>query len=179
MENEESEKGSTPKLNKDEIQKKIKKGRKLGREQGISELQGNFNYFNAHAINEDHLLEMFHDYFLQCQNDFSGLRSYYKSAVLSFRQYKNKILPAKWLHDLEVKPVSQEELDYISEMYLVFAKTKPDFGSGINIEEELEDLEKLVFEFEKIQIKKFSRTFIFYRWVQNDGNHLKILQVLF
>ena len=147
-------------IDKDQIQQRIKKGRVEGRKKGSSELQGNLNYFQSHAINEDHYVQMCHDYFFQCQNDFSNLRSYYKSAVLSFRQFKKKIVLNKWLHDMEVKPISQEELDYITEMYLAFSKTKPDFGMGINIETEIDNLEDVVFEYEKIQIRKLQLDWI-------------------
>jgi hypothetical protein len=142
-------------LNSNEIERIIIEGRKKGRESGAKEFKSVLNNFKVHAINNEHLLDMVHDYFQECQSDYIKHRSYYKLAVTYFRNSKDKIIANAQLHNIFIDPENEEEENpFVTSMYLTFAKEKPNFGMGIDILEEINDLENVVANYESLEEKK-------------------------
>ena len=69
MESSSSKSENKNSLNSNQIERIIIEGRKKGRELGAIEFKSVLNDLKVHAINNEHLLDMVHDYFQECQSD--------------------------------------------------------------------------------------------------------------
>lgn len=142
-------------LNHHQIEGIIRKGKKEGRKLGAMEIKGAFYSFQIHSINEEDLIQMYGDYFSEVQLDYQRHNSYYKMAVTGFRHAKDKIIAVAKVYDEKIDPDDdEEEIKFTSSMYLNFAKDKPDIGIGIDILEEIGNLENVVATYESLEEKK-------------------------
>lgn len=133
----------------------IREGRKKGRQLGEMEVDGAFSSFRAHAINDEHLAEAYRDYILESQLAYVRHNSFYKIAVTGFRNSKDKIIAGAKLYNEIIDPDDEEEeIKFAASMYQNFMKYKPDFGNGVDIVEEINDLENVVTSFEILDVKK-------------------------
>lgn len=155
MESSKDKSENRPPLSYNQIKEIIREGRNKGRKLGEMEIKGVLNTFRVHAMNNEHLAEMCEEYFLEVQLNYQRHNSYYKMAVTGFRHAKDKIIAAAKLYDEIIDPDDDdEEIKFASSMYLNYAKDKPDFGNGIDILEEIYNLENVVADYESLEEKK-------------------------
>ncbi|SDS26214.1 hypothetical protein SAMN04487764_1813 [Gillisia sp. Hel1_33_143] len=150
-----SENSTGLQLDRIEIRRIIAIGKKKGSNLGMFEFKGELNSLRVHSINNEHLAEMVHEYMQDIQLAYIRHKSYYKIAITSFRSSKDKIIAKAKLYNETIDPENKEqETNFAASMYESFIKTQPDFGLGIDILEEIKELENVVTIYECLEEKK-------------------------